>query len=57
MKRRYQATIDNGRDYVTFNFYSEHRANSRANVNDCKREYLKRKGKACFRIINITLYK
>lgn len=36
MKRTYIATIDNGRDYIDFVFYSEHKANSIANYTDAR---------------------
>jgi len=44
MKRKYEAYADNGRDYFTFEFYSEHRAGSKANIEDAQKEYKKKHG-------------
>lgn len=35
----YRANCDNGRDYFSFLFYSEHRANSAANKKDAVRAW------------------
>lgn len=37
-ERKYQCCCDDGRDFVTFEFYSYHRANSTANYDDARRE-------------------
>lgn len=42
--KRYIAYADNGRDYTEFFFYSDHRANSKANVADAVREYKRKHG-------------
>lgn len=36
--RRYLASYDEGYDYGTFEFWSDHRANSKANLADAKRK-------------------
>lgn len=38
-ERKYIAKGDNGRDFVTWEFYSTHRAYSKANFEDAKRRY------------------
>lgn len=43
-ERWYEASADNGRDYFTFEFKSEHRANSKANKEDANREYKRSHG-------------
>lgn len=42
--RHYMAYADTGRDYVSFEFASEHRANSKANIEDAVREYRRKHG-------------
>lgn len=37
MRRQYYAECDDGHDWSGFKFYSEHRANSRANLEDARR--------------------
>ena len=44
--RKYLADYDDGHDFGTFEFYSEHRANSKANIEDAKSEARKRYGHA-----------
>ena len=44
MKKLYEASADTGRDFVTFFFYSEHRARSKANKADAVSEYRKKHG-------------
>lgn len=44
MKRQYTAYADNGRDYVTFEFESTHRANSKCNLLDARIQYKKKHG-------------
>lgn len=51
MERRYEAYADNGRDFITFEFYSMHRANSKANIEDAKREYRYKHGHS-IKVIN-----
>lgn len=41
--RKYLAMLDNGHDYTSIEYYSEHRNGSKANLEDCKREALKSK--------------
>ena len=51
MERKYEAYADNGHDYFTFEFYSKHRANSKANIEDAKREYRHKHGRS-IKVIN-----
>ena len=51
MERKYEAYADNGRDFITFDFYSTHRANSKANIEDAKREYRLKHGHS-IKVIN-----
>ena len=44
-ERKYLASCDDGHDYFQFEFYSEHRANSKANKEDAVIEARKRYGK------------
>lgn len=44
MVRNYMAYADNGRDYVEFEFCSEHRANSKANKEDAMKDYKRKHG-------------
>lgn len=46
MKRQYTAHADTGRDFVEFPFMSEHRAGSKKNHEDARREYKARHGYA-----------
>ena len=39
MERLYRAEADNGHELFAFNFYSNHRAGSKANFEDAKNEY------------------
>ena len=43
-ERQYTAHADTGRDYISFEFYSEHRANSKANIEDAKAYYKRKHG-------------
>lgn len=36
--RKYRALLDNGRDYLEIEYYSEYKANSRKNIDDLKKE-------------------
>ncbi len=58
MKRKYLASTDNGHDYSSFEFYSEHRAGSKANLEDAKAEMRRKFGRsaAYTRITNISRY-
>lgn len=42
--RLYTAEADTGRDYITFTFFSNHRAGSKANFADAVREYRRKHG-------------
>ena len=42
----YTAKADTGRDYITFQFTSAHRANSKANKDDARRAYCRKHGHA-----------
>ena len=44
MEKQYTASADTGRDYVKFEFWSEHRANSKANFEDAIKHYKKKHG-------------
>ena len=44
MERHYLAVGDTGRDFIDFEFYSSHRANSKANYEDAQREYRRKHG-------------
>ena len=44
MERKYIAYYDDGHDYDDFEFYSSHRAGSKANLGDAKREAISRYG-------------
>ena len=48
MKRLYRAYADTGRDYVTFLFESEYRANSRKNLDDARHAYFMAHGHSIF---------
>lgn len=54
MRRRYLAGADTGRDFITFEFISDHRANSKANKEDA-REFFKRKHGHYVKILNTYL--
>lgn len=56
MERQYTAYADTGRDYITFEFYSEHRANSKANKEDANRYYKRMHGHG-LKIISTSLNK
>ena len=45
-ERLYEAKADNGHDYLYFQFYSTHRAGSKANHEDARREYKRLHGYA-----------
>ncbi len=52
----YSATADTGRDFVSFDFTSCHRANSKANFDDAVIEYKKKHGyKSIIKILSTTL--
>jgi hypothetical protein len=55
MKRTYIARIDTGRDFVYFVFYSEHRANSKANIEDAKKTYKRKHGHNPYKVTRTTL--
>ena len=42
--RRYEIYADNGHDGFTLEYYSEHRAGSNANLEDARKELVKRFG-------------
>lgn len=47
--RLYQACWDDGHDYGCFEFYSDHRANSKANIEDAKTECARKYGQGALR--------
>lgn len=49
MRREYLAMCDNGHDYLEFRFYSEHRRNSKANLQDAKDALRRQYGNAVYR--------
>ena len=53
-ERLYIAFWDDGHDCGEFEFYSTHRANSKANIDDAYSEYLGRYGRSMYRYITIT---
>ena len=53
-ERLYTAFYDDGHDYGSFEFYSSHRANSKANLEDAKRVFRQRHGFNRSRQITIT---
>lgn len=55
-ERRYIAYADTGRDFIEFEFYSFHRANSLLNKRDAIAEYIKKHGHAV-KILQTTLFK
>lgn len=58
MERQYSAYADNGRDYISFEFYSEHRANSKANFEDAIKYYKRQHGRNMkIKIISTTYNK
>lgn len=56
MESKYLCRADDGHDFFEFEFYSNHRANSKANYEDAKKEYRKKHGKRNFKIIDTTRY-
>lgn len=52
--RCYIAFYDDGHDYGEFTFYSSHRANSKANYGDAKKEAQHKFGFKRARCMNIT---
>lgn len=52
--RTYIAMYDDGHDRGEFEFCSEHRANSKANLEDAKRHYISRYGYTRSKQIEIT---
>lgn len=42
--RKYEAQGDTGKDFIFFEFYSEYRAGSKANIEDAHKEYKKKHG-------------
>ena len=50
----YTAYYDDGHDYGTFEFYSKHRANSKANIKDAKLTATRRYGARRSNQIRIT---
>ena len=53
-EKRYLAFYDNGHDFGEFTFFSTHRANSRANLDDARHEAAKKWGWRYARAIRIT---
>ena len=53
-ERLYRASWDDGHDYGEFEFYSTHRAGSKANLEDAYREYRLSYGRSRRSSIEIT---
>lgn len=53
-ERKYRAFWDDGHDYGDFEFYSKHRAGSKANLEDAYNEYRKKHGYSRYKAIEIT---
>lgn len=51
--RKYIATFDNGHDYFTVEFESEHRAGSKANAEDAKYALRRKHGYGFFRVATL----
>ncbi len=58
MLRKYLANTDDGHDYSSFEFYSEHRATSKANLEDAKAEARRKYGRRAqyMTITSVTRY-
>lgn len=56
MERKYLCRADDGHDFFEFEFYSKHRANSKANYEDAKKKYRKCYGKRNFKILDTFRY-
>ena len=57
--KKYLAMLDNGHDYTSIEYYSEHRNGSKANLEDCKKEMVKRwgyKAAQSYKITSTELY-
>ena len=54
MKRRYVAWADNGDNFFEFEFFSEHRANSKANYEDAIRQWKSKHGRRSVCVIKQT---
>lgn len=55
-ERNYLCSCDDGHDYFSFEFKSNHRAGSKANEEDAKKYYRKHYGRRNFKIVSIALY-
>ena len=53
-ERRYTACYDDGHDYGSFTFWSEHRAGSKANKEDAMKQFIRTYGYARSTWITIT---
>ena len=51
--RNYMAYCDDGHDFFEIHYTSEHRAGSKANEVDARREYLRKHSKKHFRIVHV----
>lgn len=59
MTRKYIATFDTGTDFTCIEYDSEHRARSRANADDARREARRKHGRAAasWLLTHTELYK
>lgn len=56
--RKYRASLDDGHDYSEIEYYSEHRANSKQNIEDCKQAIISKFGYNRYKKLKITqIYK
>ena len=56
MERKYLCRADDGHDFFEFEFYSKHRANSKANHEDARNEYRSQHGRRSFKILDTVRY-
>ena len=57
--KKYLAMLDNGHDFTSIEYYSEHKNGSKANMEDCKKEIVKKwgyKAAQSYKITSTELY-
>lgn len=57
MERQYTACCDDGHDYFSFEYYSNHKANSKANEEDARNYYKNQHGNRNYKILNVNYNK
>lgn len=56
--KKYRAFLDDGHDYSEIEFYSQYRANSKKNIEDCERAIISKFGYKQYKTLKITqIYK